>query len=59
VVALSEYLAAAAHAKEFAADFLDAVGLLLGDKRKDGEECESENSCEEAESLRVNRVGKT
>jgi hypothetical protein len=59
VVALSENLAAAAHAKELAADFLDAVGLLLGDKRKDSEECESENSCEEAESLRVNRVGKT
>src|ERR1700719_4495281 len=37
VIALGEDLAAAAHAHEFAADLLHAVGLLLGEKRQDGE----------------------
>jgi hypothetical protein len=55
VVALGKDLAASAHAEEFAADFLDAVGLLLGDEGEDGEECESEKCYEEAESLRTNR----
>src|ERR1700722_5490076 len=43
VVALGEDLAAAAHAHEFAADLLNAVGLLLGKKRQNGEKDECED----------------
>ena len=42
VIALREDLGAAAHAEEFAADLFYAVGLLLGEKGKDGEEGDCE-----------------
>src|SRR6266852_2121619 len=45
VIALGEDLPAVAHALEFAADLLDPVGLLLCEKRQNGEkrDCEKRN----------------
>jgi len=45
VIALCEDLPAVAHALEFAADLLDPVGLLLCEKRQNGEkrDCEKRN----------------
>src|SRR6266481_2650672 len=56
VIALSEYLVAAAHTLKLAANLLDAVGLLLGEKGQNGKKCDSEKCSEEAEPLRIRRL---
>ena len=57
VIALRENLAATAHALEFAADFFNAVALLLGEKRENGKKCDGEKRCYQPAALRMKRRG--
>jgi hypothetical protein len=57
MVALRKDLVAIAHTLKFAADFFHAVGLLLGEKRHNGEKRDSDKRDDEATSLRTTSGG--